>query len=144
MLDRGQALTRSFFVVVCLCTDFRLCTVRFERWSQQDGSRGKNKPPRQPVCLSDDDVLHTFLLCAQLPGRLVPLLHFHLLIAFILSLPLTLLLVLMALPSSCTSFFWGGKRPCLFQDKRMKGSNTNSSPYWFPSLPLSAPLVAWE
>ncbi len=104
--------------------------------------RGKNKLPRQP-CLpvwkwwtAHLSALHTGTPSPHPPpfSISIPLLHhFHPQSPFFLltslSLSFSAFSVLMVLLSSCTPF---GKRPCLFNDERMKGSSGASSSLSFP------------
>lgn len=132
-------------MTVCVCVNIG----RRERWSYQDSScprtptercyqpavadpdssyiEVKINSPDMPVCLSEDDGLHTFLLCTQVLC-LLALPRFHLSSSSLPSSvspllpPLSALFsVLLALPCSALVF---GERPCLFNDERMKGSSS--------------------
>lgn len=137
-----------------------------ERWSHQDSSSPqtpcerccqpsvadpdlsyievKINSPDSTVCLSEDDGLHTFLLCTQVPRLLLrpsppfPSLFF---ITFILSFPSPssscILSVWLALSYSAVLF---GKRSCLLNDKRMKACSRTCSSLIPRSL--SFPLMA--
>lgn len=156
MRDTAQALTWSLlclymFVYTCVW----LCIVRCERQSHGDSScprtpsercyqpavadpdsshiEVKINSPDSPVCLSEDDGLRTFLLCTQVLCLLAhrtstpPPLHFHLSSSSLSS-------QVSRLPPLSLHFCLDGafflhlfiRRPCLFNEERMKGSSRTS------------------